>query len=289
MEAMFAIRLGGQEAYLSIKALCREFEIAPGSADAKLVETAIAGLRYVPSIRPGDSIPSELLDGTASWKIEERHSLLASSRIQAQLLSWLTGKETVITEAAELEMFLGQVENKNKLREAFSRAAKVLGHGEQDHAIVVDLIETLARELAYIEALRDSFRPVAALTATLVELARVYSSDKRTCAEIQSINKLMERAMADHQKRFAYIDAQTAEIIGALKSLDRQIQFIRKMRDELHFQRTDWMPVLAAWEHVERKRAPATEKLLSQLYRHLASRYATAQSMLKRPERSKAA
>src|SRR4051812_44643028 len=106
MEPMFAVRMGDQDAYLTVKSLCREFDIAPGTPDARLIDTAVQGLRYVPNIRPGDRIPSELLDGSASWKIEDRHALLASGRIQAQLLSWITGKETVITDAAELEMFL---------------------------------------------------------------------------------------------------------------------------------------------------------------------------------------
>ena len=38
------------------------------------------GVRFVKEIRPKDSIPSELLDGTASWSYEERHNASARAR-----------------------------------------------------------------------------------------------------------------------------------------------------------------------------------------------------------------
>ena len=289
MEPVFAVKLGGQDGFLSIGALRQEFDIPADSVDGRLIAAAVAGLKFVPNIRPGDSIPTEILDGTASWSISDRHSQIAAHRIQAQLLSWLTGKEMVITDGAELEMFLGQMENKSKLREAFSRAAKALGHAEEDCGIVVTRIESLARELAYIEALRDSFKPVEAISGDLAKLSKLYASDRRTGADIQSMLKLMEQAGGDIQRRLAYVDAQTAEIIGALKGLDRQIAFIRKIRDELHFLRTDWEPLTTAWEGLEVRRMPSTEKLLGELYRYLAPRYSAGRSMFKKQDAAKAA
>src|SRR4051812_21369244 len=60
----FACDMGGGVGDISIKALRKTFEIAPGSHDDILITQAEEGLRYVPDIRPGDAIPNEILNGT---------------------------------------------------------------------------------------------------------------------------------------------------------------------------------------------------------------------------------
>ena len=59
---------------------------------AHLLDVVEKGLRFVHEIRPGDSIPSELLDGTASWRVEERHRRRARGRLMAQLIAWTAGE-----------------------------------------------------------------------------------------------------------------------------------------------------------------------------------------------------
>src|SRR5579859_1942967 len=66
------LRLAEFDAVVPIRSLGTEFALDE-SGDAQLLELVIAGLKYVKTIRPGDSIPREILDGTASWSLEERH------------------------------------------------------------------------------------------------------------------------------------------------------------------------------------------------------------------------
>jgi hypothetical protein len=280
-EARFYVQLGNMEASMDIQTLCAEFAIQPDSADDRLIAMAVKGLKYVPDIRPGDVIPSEILTGTASWPIQLRHRQIAERRLQVQLLSWVSGKEMLLTDNDELAMFLEQIENKTKLKEAFEAAAEALGRERKDYEAVLGQIDLLARELCYIEALRDRFAKISDIREKLKKLRGLYSSDARLRDEIQRISMLLERAVAKYERRFQEVDAQTSEIIGALKALDRQIAYIRLARDELHFILRDWEPALKKWDETPLKRCRAQDLLLSDTYRLLATWFAPSRSVLK--------
>jgi hypothetical protein len=102
-EPMYAVDMGTGQGYISLKDLRRTFLIAEGSHDDKLIEQAAAGLRFVPDIRPGDEIPNEILNGTASWAVARKHKQIARDRIQIQLLSWMGGKPITYTNPEELK------------------------------------------------------------------------------------------------------------------------------------------------------------------------------------------
>lgn len=280
-EPRFFVRLGNMDASMDMLMLRSQFSVAPHSEDDRLINLAVKGLRYVPEIRPGDIIPSEILTGCASWKIHDRHKQIAERRLHVQILSWGSGKEMVLTDPEELGMFLGQLESKSKLREAFEKAAVALGGTRADCDSVLQKLDRLARELCYIEALRDRFAEVAAVRGKLDKLRSLYSSDSRLRDEVQRINLFHERAVAAYAKRFEEIDGQTSEIIGALKALDRQIEYIRKARDDLYAVVRDWEPVLTKWADTPLRRSRAQDQLLSETYRLLATRFASGRSVLK--------
>src|SRR4051812_11599789 len=60
---MFAVDLGDANGLLSINGLRRQFNIAPDSADDRMIALAMRSLNYVADIRPGDNIPNEILTG----------------------------------------------------------------------------------------------------------------------------------------------------------------------------------------------------------------------------------
>jgi hypothetical protein len=276
----FCVTLGGMEAFVDVNALCREFDIAAGSHDASLVTTAIKGLKYVPDIRKGDKIPSELLDGSASWTVERRHLEIATNRIQVQLVSWLQRREIVISDATELEMFFAQLDNKEKLRTAFGDAAVALGYEATDTAPVMARMEQLAREICYIEALRDRYKALNEIDAKLAQVKRIQGSDPRVRDELRRISAFMHVAHEECDRRFGEVDAQTGEIIGALKSIDRQIRYIRDKRDELHQLAMSWDPVIKAWDKAPLQRSKKLDEVLDTTYRFLAQRYARGRSMI---------
>lgn len=280
-DPVFCVDMGEVEASLDIKSIQKEFKIEPGSNDEKLIATVVKGLQYVPDIRPGDSIPSELLDGTASWSINKRHKLIAVQRLKAQLLSWVSGQEVLITDPDELEMYFGQLENKEKIKEAFSKAAKMLGEDPSNHDVVFDRINTLGRELSYIEALRDRFSSVPNIALRIEELRKQSGPDTRALDEIQRVKLLLRKGIDEYNKIFDDVDAQTSEIVGALKAVGRQTDYIRDVRDRLHFLMMSWDPVLKQWENAEGERGLKIRVAISETYRFLAAKFSTARSMMR--------
>lgn len=277
---IFCVELGDVEAKLQIHAMQREFSIEPSSYDGELIATAVKGLRYVPDIRPGDRIPSEILDGTASWRIKPKHREIAVQRLKAQLISWVSGQEILITNPEELEMYFDQIENKEKIKAAFSDAAELLGHERDDHNAVFEKINTLARELCYIEALRDKYNVIPMLAVKLDQLQKKWQSDRRLATEIQRIKLLMRRGIEEYTKIFEEIDAQTGEIASALKSIGAQVEHIRRVRDDLHFLIMSWEPLLVQWDQASPKNAYKMKLLLADTYRFLAGKFNTGKSLL---------
>lgn len=279
---VFCVDMGDVEGTLDVKSLQKEFEIEPGSHDDDLVAKAVKGLRYVPDIRPGDEIPSEILDGSASWKIDKKHKLIAVQRLKAQLLSWVSGQEVLITDPDELDNYFGQIENKKKIKEAFSNAAEMLGHDRDDHAVVFDKIDTLSRELCYIEALRDRYKEIPKISERLDGIKSGAGQDKRLIDEVQRINQLLGQGVEEYEKLFEDIDAQTGEIVSAFKAIGRQVDYIRKIRDELHFLVMSWDPIIDKWNETLDDRGRQIQGTMSATYRFLTGKFNTARSMMQR-------
>lgn len=277
---VFAVTMGEGEAKIQISALCTEFKIPCDSQDGRLIELAIKGLRHVPDIRPGDKIPTEVLDGTASWSVLPRHKQLAERRLQAQLVSWVGGKETVLTQADDLAMFLEQIENKEKIREAFGKAAEALGLAKDNPAPVLERIEVLSRELCYIEALRDKFREISGLDERLGAIGGHAKADRRTRADVDRVRSMLKHAAAQFTAIFRKADACTGKIIAALERLGDVVSFIRETRDDLHFMSLEWEPILKIWRAITVPNATSTFRALDQTYRFLATRFSVSRSLL---------
>ena len=101
-EPMFGVAMSEGDAMLSLKQLRANFNIPAGSHDDQLIERAEQGLKYVPDIRPGDAIPNEILDGSASWTVGRKHKRIARERIQIQLINWMGCKPKEFTGPDEI-------------------------------------------------------------------------------------------------------------------------------------------------------------------------------------------
>ena len=278
----FRVDMGDLEGLIEIDVLKKEFNITPGSHDNNLVDMAVAGLRYVPDIKPGDTIPSELLNGQASWAVSPKHKQIAEQRLQVQLLSWVSGKELLLTDPKEIAIFLEQIENREKLRAAFRDAAKALGYEPENTEPVIRQLELLARELCYIEALRDRFSLIPKIAEKMTILGKSYGNDRGAKMELVRVQGLLNLGIQEYTTMFGEADAQTGEIISAMKTLDRQVKYIRQTRDDLHFLMMQWDPHVNDLDKWHTRRAPETDKVLSNLYRYLAPRFSSGRSLMKR-------
>ncbi|MGE0278291.1 MAG: hypothetical protein AB7R40_23090 [Nitrospiraceae bacterium] len=278
---MFAVEMGAGLGYISLKDLRKTFYIAEGGHDDRLIEQAAAGLRHVPDIRPGDEIPNEILNGTASWTVARKHKQIARDRIQVQLLSWMGGRPITYTSQQELKEILGKDENKKALKDAFNKAAAALGFPPGDVEKVLDLIETLAREICYVEALRERSRELKKIQNNVEKLGKVYT-DVRGSSEVGRVKLLMLRGLHEAENILNHVDSETADIMSALMSLDDVIKAVRNARDTLHFLLMEWDPVIAKWENLNLVRCQEVDRALQATYQFLALRFDTGKSLMRK-------
>jgi hypothetical protein len=279
-KAMFAVDMGAGQGYISLQHLRDTFHIANGSHDDQLIAKAEAGLHYVPDIRPGDEIPNEVLDGSASWTVARRHKQIARDRLQVQLLSWVSGAPITYADADDLKKIMAEETNKKALREAFKKAALAMGLPEGESEKVLDSIETLAREICYIEALRERARELTKIRTNVETLIKVYSADQRVSTDLARIKLLMARATQETDDIFNNIDAETADVLGALMSIEYVIGAVRKARDDMHFIMMQWDPVIARWQNLEMVRSQDIDKAIAATYQFTAKRFTTGKSIM---------
>jgi hypothetical protein len=270
------VRVGDLEASLPFPTLVASFQIS--DHDRQLLTTVTKGLRFVKEIRPGDAIPSEVLDGSASWAADERHTDTARKRLTVQLVGWFTGNVTDIRDTSHLLRLADDPDVKARVNDAFAKAARGLGLDAEDREGVIARIESLVRELAYIEALRERFGQINRIESMLNTLLHHFRGDQGTTDSIMRIRALLKAPMRRFQTIFDELDAMTSEVLSALKNVNTQIDFIRKNRDELWDHYMAWQDLIAEANQITLERSSACELLVRKVYALVASRYPQEQT-----------
>ena len=274
-EPCFFVKLGDMKGAIPTRSLCKEFGIDEESSDANLLSTVGSALRYVKEIRPNDSIPRELLDGSASWSIEEHHKDLARGRITVQLVSWLSGNEEIVLNKKDLDTISNDPETKERVQDAFRDIAEKLGITRED---VVAKIDDVIRELAYIEALRDYYTGIKKISSNLTRLASIYKRDRGTSEDINRMQILLDPVIKKFDRTFTEIDAQTCEVLVILKNFDPTVQTIRDSRDNLHQRFMIWGEMVEGWQGMIMEEDPLIERQLKVTYQFLARNFMQSQS-----------
>ena len=271
-DAVMVVSFAKNVVSLPIKGIKKEFAL-DGTPDGAMLDLVDKGLKYVKGLRIGDLLPSEILTREASWELSERHLTIAYQRVAVQLVNWMTGGEVVITDPDALVQLAEDPQTKKNVNKAFEEAAEQLGIGRENKQQVIDHVQTLAHELAYIEALRDRFRHVTAMDKKIQGLRRLYGREKSVLDIADQVARLAEQAVKEFSALFFELDAQTGEILSVLRNLTSQIDFIRDRRDELHIKLMAWDEILAEWDEVQVKADPDKPELLRRAYHFLAPRF----------------
>lgn len=274
LEPAFHVELGTLVASLPLGTVRVEFNIDRDSADGVLLAIVEKSLRFVKEIRPGDSIPRELLDGSASWSVEERHRLRAKARMWAQAIGT---DETFGAKDDVLEAFVSRPETPEKLKNAAAKIAIKLGY-EMTADSVLGRIDDLVRELAYTEALQERCGEVLAIVPKLNQLARVYRSDRAIVDELSRIRTLMLKPIELYDGIFARLNDRREDIVQVIGHFHERVEFIREQRDDVHQNMMLWDPILAAWKSLEMTRCTETETKIADLYRFIARHFLTSQA-----------
>jgi len=269
-EPALHVELGTLHAALRLPVLYSEFGIDPASPDGRLLAIVARSLRIVKEIRPGDSIPREILDGTASWSVEDRH------RLRAQGCFWVKAiakADAPLGADETLRQFIDAPDTQTRLLKVAEEFAERLDLRPRGAEIVIMRIDKLAREFAYIEALREQCGFVAAIAGKVSQLLRAYRGDRAICEELARVQVLLRRPIEEFGAIFAELDGLCADVERLVKHIDDRIEIIRNRRDDLHSTLMQWEPILAPWKTLEPARGAPAEAAISELYRFMARHY----------------
>jgi hypothetical protein len=221
-----------------------------------------------------------VLNGTASWTFAKRHKQIARDRMLVQLLSWGNGKPLSYAGGDDLQKIVSSDENKRALIGALKSAALAIGLKGNESEKIIDYIETLARELCYIEALRERCFEVRKIRKNLATLKKSYSEEIRTSSDILRIKTLIGMGLGELDKILNNVDVELSDILGALMSVDEVVLSVRKARDDLHCILMEWDSVIAKWKGLELARSKEIDLALSATYKLLAMRFNTGKSIV---------
>jgi len=277
-EPVYSVDLGDVRANLTFTALRSAFGLAPDDPDSRLLDEVARGLSFVRCIRPGDTVPSELLDGTASWTVSDQHRAIARGRITVGLMAWMSGNRSAQQMSMlELAKVSEDPETKGRVQAAFAKLADELGLPPERRGDVVGQIDRLVDELTYIEALRERVARARRVIEVLKRLRAAYKRERGVHDEIDRTIALAEPPVAKLEGQIGEVDGQTGETANALRTLPRQIAFIRETRDRLHAALMKWDDILEAWHGVAAERSATVQRLVRDTYRFVA-RYFPAES-----------
>ncbi len=277
-EPCLSVDLGDVKANIDLDTICPGFKIPADSDDAQMLELVRRALAHVDRIAPGDPIPSEILDGAASWKISPHHLLVAEGRITLSLLTWIGELEGKAMTPAELMALATDDGSKARMREAFAKLAEHMGLPASRKGEVLGRVGTLAKELAYIEALRERQHAIEMVRVKLREMRRQYQNERATAADIDRVLALIDPPVKRFATRFDDLDAQTGETANVIPNLARTIAFIRTARDEIRAEMRHWESTLDVWRQLPAQRGAKVERAIADLYRFLARYYPAEQT-----------
>jgi hypothetical protein len=203
------------------------------------------------------------------------HLKIANARLQWQLVTWLnsgTGAEEQALDAESILQVADDPGRKAQVQQAFAKAAQTLGLATRED--VIRQVEDLAQELAYIEALRDRLlRRVKSMAEKLSRMAQSYHGDGPHLETLTQVRRLTGIALKLIARRFEELDAQTGEVMAALRNAESQRAFIRSNRDWLYRTQRAWQSLLLEWDVAGTSFDEGMMLLLGRSYQFLAPRF----------------
>jgi hypothetical protein len=270
---VLVVLLGEREASIPLRSLQLEFAIDDASEDGRMLGLIAESLDYVTALRLGDKLPPEVLTGDASWEPDAEHLAIVATRLRSQLIEWFGMDPARVTRhAAKQDTARHGAAQRHLVHDAMDRAAQALNlPSRQD---VLDRVESLAGELAFIEALRHRLlHRIHTMATKLERLQRGKSCDAAHLEQLTQVNRLTGIALRQIAARFDELEGQTGEIMPALRNLESQRAFIRSNRDWLYRSQRAWEPVLAEWDIAAPAANENSTPILGRSYRFLAPRF----------------
>src|SRR5689334_9632461 len=264
------INFGDLRAQIETRSLRRGFEL--GSADSGILGVVERSLRFVREIRPNDSIPREVLDGTASWAADECHRIVAHDRMMLQLAAWSSGQR-VHVKRDQISALAKNPAVQAKVKASINAVAQKLGFEDDQKPLVLDRIASFGRELSYIEAIRERLNDARSIEQKVAKLMAIYKGDRFVSESLMRVASLMTGPVTSFDIKFTAIDNDTADIVGICQRYDDKVAALRRTRDDLFELYMMWEPVLFGWQHIALEKSKATEETVRMTFQFLARHY----------------
>ena len=275
--AVMLVQLGECHASIPLRSLQREFGISDDSADGRMLGLIAEALDYVTGLRIGDKLPGEVLTGTASWLPDAKYRRIAAGKLRMQLIAWV---DPAAADAqgglAAFDRLESDIAMRGRVQRAFEQAASALDlPGSQ---AVTQVVEEIAEELSFIEALREELLArvrVMALRLGQLGAGGMVNVERQTT--LARVRKLTQLALHQITARFADVDAQTGEVMATLRNAASQRAFIRSNRDWLYRSLRAWEPILTEWSAAPLVLDDAAWLRVGRTYHFLAPRFMPVQ------------
>jgi hypothetical protein len=266
------INYGDLRAQIETRSLRRGFEIDPASADDTMLRVVERSLRFVREIRPNDSIPREVLDGTASWAADECHRVIAHDRMMLQLAAWSTGQR-VHVKREQISALARNPAVQARVKESLNGVARKLGFSDEEKPLILDRIAAYGRELAYIEAIRERLYGAHMIAQKVAKLMAIYKGDRVIGESLMRISALLATPLSSFDVSFSAIDSASADIVGICQRYDEKVAELRRTRDDLFELYMMWEPILFGWQNIAIEQCRATEETIRTTFQFLARNY----------------
>ncbi len=272
---VYVINLGDQTGIVSFPAIRQELMVGDCIGDQAMLDAVGEALKFVRDIRIGDTLPSEIINGKASWRPEAHHQTIANRRVLAALVKWSEGRDESVTQPNNLQRFLAEHVDRAVISRALRRLDEEVGDDGQGLTNIQPVLMGLAKELSYIEALRETVGRVRRI-GTLLDCVRYSSGSQANDAhEIAAVLRVFTHMMRSFDKKLKSIDDQVGDIVGAVSAHQSFRKHIRQARNQLRSELLAWDEPLAHWQSVTVQNLDLAEiaPKVSELYRFLAPLY----------------
>ena len=275
--AVFVTPMGESNALVQLPSLRKEFGISAGSDDGDLLDIVDKALKFVDTIRINDSIPNELLDGSASWSVADRHQLVARARLTIELVAWVTGKPASEIGRGNIVQELEKPEISAKIKESIGKLAQHLELENGGDGGVVEVerrMDDLVHETAFVEALRERLMLIHSIGKRVKTAGTICHNNMAARESLERVPPLLTNAYKKLDSEFTLLDKQNQNVADVLRDMDSSIYLIRAVRDEIHCTLKIWDNLVAAWqERGDSRDTTVLASLLSDTHRFLAENY----------------
>ena len=139
---------------------------------------------------------------------------------------------------------------------------------------MLGLLESIARELAYIEALRERLlHPLRNMARRFDAVGSGWRGDSTHMEMLILVRRLTSTALSQVNGCFVAVDAQSADVLTALGNVAATRAVIRANRDWLYRSQRAFAPILTEWQAAPRQLDDQFWSLLGRSYRFLAPRF----------------